>query len=440
MNVRTSLPQAFVLTGAFWVIFRNSMYLNEINKRGLAILIVTPVSYRPHVEKARADSQSLVSLISDVAYVDGALDRETSFNPSVIAALQEWCQRYHIIGAFAVGETLVEPTGIFADALDIRSPGLRATRVCRSKYLQRFYLDRYSPVSLVVPPEKRADTLFEDMPYPMIIKPATRHSSSGVISVSNAGQAHQALQEYPTYETLLLEQRIDGQEYSVESLSQNGHVLFSSVTHKVTTDTHSDAFVELAHTVPNQEPINAMLIQAARDVLEDLAFADGIAHSEWRVGRDGKPYLMEIAARTPGDGILPLYQLACGEPLEPTILKIMLGETAHYPEPRRFARQVYLEHRPGMLIDVRIDWPGVKVTWLNDNNTWPDIPAGSPQDAPTLRAIFVHKKRGERLYPLRSSDDRAVAFFIDATSITELDQLETEIKLKITLEIEEYYD
>ncbi|WP_316683859.1 hypothetical protein [Streptomyces spongiicola] len=54
------------------------------------------------------------------------------------------------------GETQVEPTGLLADALGLRTPGLRATRACRSKYLQRWYLPEFSPVSLTVPPEGRA--------------------------------------------------------------------------------------------------------------------------------------------------------------------------------------------------------------------------------------------------------------------------------------------
>ncbi|KGM28954.1 hypothetical protein KS18_04020 [Photorhabdus luminescens] len=440
MNTRTSLPQAFILTGAFWVICRNSLYLTQLAERGLAILVMTPELYRHHAENARSDRNSPISLISEVTYVEGTLDKEASFNPDAIAAIQEWRQRYKIVGAFAVGETLVEPTGLFTDALDIRSPGLRATRVCRSKYLQRFYLNQYNPHSQIVPPGKRSQLMLEAMPYPMIIKPATRHSSSGVISVDNAKQAHAVLLEYPDHETLLLEQKVIGQEYSVESLIQNGTPLFSSVTHKVTTDTHSNTFVELAHTVPCKEPTSAILIEATERVLADLAFADGIAHSEWRLSSEGKPYLMEIAARTPGDGLLPLYQLACGKPLEPAILHIMLGEKAEYPAPHRVARQVYLEHHPGLLMDVRLNWPGVEVKWISDSDTWPDIPSGYPDDAPTLRAVFVHKQRGERLYPLRSSDDRAVAFFIDATTIEELDQLEAQVKASITLEIKDYHD
>ncbi|AXW85667.1 hypothetical protein AU509_11310 [Lonsdalea britannica] len=440
MNAEKDLPCAFVLTGAFWVICRNSLYLRELANRDITILVVTPESYRQGAEAARQNKHSITGLIADIAYVQGALDREASFNPSVVAALQQWQQQYHIVGAFAVGETLVEPTGIIADALGLNSPGLRATRVCRSKYLQRFYLSPFSPPSRVIAPEKREEIDWSTLPWPLIVKPATRHSSSGVISVDNERQARAALVDYPAYETLLLEQRIEGQEYSVESLVQDGEIIFSSVTHKMTTDQHSNTFVELAHTVPGLGFENALLLQSTRQVLSALAFSDGIAHSEWRVSLDGKPYLMEIAARTPGDGILPLYRLACGEPLESAIIKIMLGEKARYPIPMRVARQVYLEHTPGVLRDVHVRWPDVQVSWIEDNQTWPEILPGQLQDPPVLRAVFVHKQRGESLTALRSSDDRAVTFFIDAASEAELNLLEADVRASITVDIEVDHD
>lgn len=434
----SSLPKAFILTGAFWTICRNSLYLRELAKRDLKILVITPDRYRQQAEQKRTNNKNSVSLIDDIAYVEGDLDKEASFNSSVVAKVQRWRKHYHIIGALAVGETLVEPTGILADALNVKSPGLRATRVCRSKYLQRFYLDGLSPRSVIVSPGQRGKICIEEIPYPSVLKPATRHSSSGVICVENAKQARRVLLDYPDYETLLFEEKIIGQEYSVETLLQNGEILFSSVTHKITTDTYSNTFVELIHTVPCELADNDILINAAEHILKQLAFHDGIAHSEWRIDKEGKPYLMEIASRTPGDGILPLYKLACGQSMETVILKIMLGERADYPKPTRVARQVYLEHEPGILKDIHLNWTGVEVTWLDDSATWPDIPAGDPDDSPALRAVFVHKKKGDHLQPLRSSEDRAVAFFIDAKSIEELDQIELKVKQSITLEIEPY--
>ncbi|MFC8914787.1 acetyl-CoA carboxylase biotin carboxylase subunit family protein [Streptomyces sp. NPDC057116] len=427
-------PRAFVLTGAFWVVCRNPRYLEELAARGLKILLVTPESYREQAQTCRKDPEHPASLIDDIAYVDGALDQEGSFTPSFVSGVRAWQQRYEITGAYAVGETLVEQTGLLCDTLGLRGPGLRATRVCRSKYLQRWYLAEFSPVSVVIPPARREEAALAELPYPVVLKPATRHSSSGVVAVSDAAALRSLLATYPAYETVLVEQQVTGQEFSVESLVQDGEVIFASVTRKETTESHARTFVELSHSVPSADAdAERRLLEANRRMLTALGFRDGIAHAEWRTGDDGGPYLMEVAARTPGDGLLALYHLATGRPLEPEIVRIALGEPAAYPAPRRWTRQVYLEHGAGTLEDVSVDWPGVGPVWVADGRMWPEPAPGAPGDPAALRAVLVLKERGARLAPLASSDDRAVTFLIDAPSPGELDALEQRVRAAVTV-------
>ena len=233
---------------------------------------------------------------------------------------------------------------------------------------------------------------------------------------------------------MLVEHKVAGPEFSVESLVQHGQIIFASVTGKDTTDSHARTFVELVHSVPSaHDAARDALLAANRLLLERLAFENGIAHSEWRIAPDGCPVLMEVAGRTPGDGLLVLYQLATGCPLEPEILRIALGEPAAYPPVRRYARQVYLEHEPGTLDDVTVDWPGVAPEWIGDSGVWPEIKPGPADDEPTLRAVLVLKQRGGELVRLASSDDRSVTFFIDAATPRELDALETRVRAAVRI-------
>ena len=96
-------------------------------------------------------------------------------------------------------------------------------------------------------------------------------------------------------------------------------------------------------------------------------------------------------------------------------------------------RSVYVGHRPGILVDVEVDWPGVEARWVNDGNPWPDIPALPADDPPALRAVLVYEARGTELGPIRSSDDRAVTFFIDAPTIAELDEIEERVRRAVTI-------
>ncbi|MYS84957.1 ATP-grasp domain-containing protein [Embleya scabrispora] len=422
-------PEAFILTGSFPVIRRNPLYLTELSGRGLKILVITAESYREQATTAMADTSNPASQITEIAYVTGDFTVQGAFVAGAVARTAVWRERYTIVGAYAVGDYLAEPTGLLADGLGVRSPGLRASRACRSKYLQRWYAPDLSPASLTVPAGERESADLAAVRFPAVVKPASRASSSGVETVEDVAALRRGLAAYPDHEVVLVEEKVIGPEFSVESLVREGRVIFASVTDKVTTDSHAHTFVEMAHSVPSaREDLREGLLAANHRLLDALAFENGITHSEWRVGGDGRPRLMEVAARTPGDGLLTLYQLATGRPLEPEILRVALGEPADYPPARRYTRQVYLEHPPGILEDVVLDWPGVRPEWIGDSGVWPDIKPGAPGDEPTLRAVLVLLARGSSLVPLSSSDDRSVTFFIDAPTPDALDALERRVR------------
>jgi ATP-grasp domain len=436
--VPTARPKAFVLSGSFLVIGRFPQYLAELSARGLAILLITGSTWRDQTLSALKDPEHPASVIKDVAFVDGAVGHEGSFVAGTIAAARAWRPVYDIVGALAVGETMVEPTGLLADALGLAGPGLRASRACRDKALQRWYLPEFSPASLILPAGVRDLAGLAEVGFPAVVKPVGRHSSSGVALVDDLAALREQLDSYPPYETLLVEEKVVGQEFSVESLVQDGEVVFASATRKDTTDTASAAetrtFVELAHTVPSDRPeVTAILLDANRRALRGLAFQDGIAHAEWRIGADGRPYLMEVAARPAGDGLSALYHLAHGRPLEPEVIRIALREPASYPPAVRHARQVYLEHEDGVFDGVTVDWPGVAPVWAEEGEVWPEVVPGAVDDPATLRSVMVLKPLGAELGPLASSEDRALSFLIDAPDLAELDAVEQRVRRAVTL-------
>ncbi len=431
-----SRPRGFILLGGFGVICRNPQYLEDLRSRGLRILLITPEKWRGETLARTGDSAHPASAIEDVAFVMGSMQAEGSFTAGVIACACWWRERYDIVGVYAVGEILVEETGLLADALGVPSPGLRASRICRKKYLQRWHLDEWSPASTVVPAGERSAFDTTAVRFPAIVKPAARHSSSGVSVVTGPEELNAALTAFPPGENVLVEERIVGQEFSVETLVQGGRTVFASVTTKETTESVSNSFVELSHSVPCALPSAASaLLDANHKMLDRLGFENGIAHSEWRLTADGRPHLMEVAARTPGDGLLALYHLATGEPLEPHIIRVALGEPTSYPPLRRYTRQVYLDHEPGVLSDVVLHWPGVEPVWAGEDGVWPEIAPGRPNDPPTLRSVLVLQERGSVLRPLRDSDDRAVTFFIDAATPEELDALEQSVRKCLDIQI-----
>lgn len=430
-------PNAFVLTGMFLVLCRSPLYLRELTRRGIKPLVITQAKFRKEALACQADPEHPASLIHEFAFINDSAG-EASVLGEVLAAGSRWRDAYTIVAAYAVGETLVEPTGLLADALGVPTAGLRATRACRNKALQRWYMPDLSPRSIVVSAGERDTMKLADVPFPAVVKPVGRMSSSGVASVRDADELRRQLATYPAGEVILIEERVVGQEYSVETLIQGGKAIFASVTRKDTTESQSESFVELAHTVPSDlAGPQAILLEANQKMLDVLHFEDGMTHSEWRVDAAGRPLLMEVAARPPGDGLMALYHLVTGVPMEPEIIRLALGEKTVYSAPARFARQVYLEHKTdqigSVLTDVSLDWPGVEPIWAADRPMWPAVEPGSMSDPPTLRAVHVLKARGTVLGPLQCSSDRSVTFFIDAQSPAELDALERRVRDALTV-------
>lgn len=429
---------AFILMGGFGVVCRNWGYITQIRRRGLVPLLITPRSFSADVVAAQAMPDHIVHQLGAIAYVEGALNMENSFTADTVRVMREWEPEYAVKAVFAVGEVLVEQAGLIADRYGLPSPGLRATRVCRSKYLQRWYLSAWSPRSIVVPPAARASFDFRALPLPYVLKPSARHSSSGVTVVNTGDDLPVALAEYAPHETLLVEERVAGPEYSVEALVQSGRPLLVSVTEKTTTESCSDHFVEIRHSIPYIGPGAEDLRAATEQVLAALHFRDGIAHAEWRIStRSGQPVLMEIAARTPGDALLPLYRLVTGKEVEDSVVAICLGEPTRHPAPDRYARQVYLAHDTGVLDDVTVAMPGVRVSWPEDGGgMWPPMDRAGADEPATLRAVLVLQPRGSQLRPIRDNEDRAVTFVIDGPDPAALDRLEQQVCSAIQLRTE----
>lgn len=78
--------------------------------------------------------------------------------------------------------------------------GLLASRACRSKYLQRWYVAELAPRSMALPAARRLRGVkdghldpalrceFEAIGFPTVVKPASRHSSWGVLSVDDLAE------------------------------------------------------------------------------------------------------------------------------------------------------------------------------------------------------------------------------------------------------------
>jgi hypothetical protein len=435
--VATHRTPAFLLFGDLHKI---GPYLTELRARDLAVLVVAGRGGSSQAEQAVAmlgKPDHPFAGITEVSLRDG-----DDVNGVVDQSLR-WARRYDIVGALVTAEVYVEPGALVCDLLGLPGVGLRASRVCRNKFLQRRYLSQWSPRSILATGPADVDG---DIAFPVVVKPLTLESSAGVRLVPAPRALAKILTGLTRGTELLVEERVEGREYNVDTIVIDHEPVVTMFTQKGTNEDTTEFFVELAHTTPatnlsRDEADRITKVQAA--VIERLDLGTGMAHAEYRLSNDGRVVLMEIAARPPGDGCLPLYRLATGQAVEPVLLDAALGRPAGYTAvPRRRARQIYFDHAPGILSDVRLDWPGqVRPCWVAETTgLWPTVRPADRTAAADLRELLVLKKRNEPLLSITESSTRAVTALFDAPLDADIDAVEARVRKAVTIDIQRTAD
>jgi hypothetical protein len=399
---------AILFMGDLVIVARQPRLITEARRRGFApLLVVTPDTDSDRLAACRADITHPLSALEEVVEVE---DAKVDL---VFPAVQAWLRRYQVRAVMCIGDLFVEPVGLLAECLGLPGPGATASRISRNKLLQRTAVPHLSPPFQVVTPAERSAVDTGRLDFPVVVKPVGRFSSLGVRQVTEPGQLAEILATYPRDETVLVESRVVGPEFSVEALAAHGEVFWSGVTAKETNESTGVFFTEMGHTSPADLPAAEAraLIEANAEVLRRVGFRDGITHAEFRLS-GGRPVLMEVAARLPGDGITFLWELATGQPFEPVMVDLALGVPTSYPAPRRRAVQVYLEHPYGRLRDVRST--ETPVYWVARDDRWPAFEPAAPEAPPRDCAVLVTREASEVLGPQTDSEARSASVIFDA--------------------------
>ena len=170
----------------------------------------------------------------------------------------------------------------------------------------------------------------EGFKFPLIVKPIDRSGSRGVTKVHCEKDLSEAI-NYAINDSFskkaIVEEYIEGDEVSVETISWKGQHTILTITDKVTTG--PPHFVELAHHQPSnlqtdiQEKIKGETIKC----LNALEINYGASHSEFKITPDGEVFVIEVGARMGGDFIgSHLVELSTGYDFLQGVINISLGK------------------------------------------------------------------------------------------------------------------
>ena len=211
-----------------------------------------------------------------------------------------------------------------------RQTALRAT----NKHFMRKAFEAYgapSPLSFCTDNVEEGYKLFHSIGDKAILKPSRNSGSRGIaeIEMGISYEEFSTLFERSKKESrdvsVMIEQFIEGPEFSVEIIVWNGIVHVLQVTDKKTTE--APYFVELGHSQPSLYPQNVVNDVRSAAVLgvKALGLNDCAAHAEVKY-RNGKAYLMEIGARLGGDFIsTQLTHLSTGIDMVAAAIDVAMG-------------------------------------------------------------------------------------------------------------------
>lgn len=265
--------------------------------------------------------------LADKAIVPGGLMDEEKL---VTIAREE-----HVDGVIhPCSEVAMMVMGRINDELELhgisRETAMRAT----NKHLMREAFEAYgapSPKSYCTASVEEGWFLFSSIAGKAILKPSRNSGSRGIaeiepeISKENFSALFERAKDESRDASVMIEQFIEGPEFSVEIIVCNGGVNVLQVTDKKTTE--APYFVELGHSQPSQFPKEVVdaIKDAAIKGVEALNLSDCAAHAEVKY-QNGKPYIMEIGARLGGDFIsTELTHLSTGIDMVAAAINVALG-------------------------------------------------------------------------------------------------------------------
>ena len=169
-----------------------------------------------------------------------------------------------------------------------------------------------------------------DLTFPVIVKPRDNSGSRGVIYCENLEGTAKAVEEalmYTKKGDVLVEEFIEGQEYSIEGIHYNGKHHVIQFTEKKTTDFPYN--VEITHVQPaeistkQQDDIRALIAQIG----QSLGFDNCASHTELKINSRGI-FIIETSPRLGGDFISStLVPLSTGINMEDALIDISIKST-----------------------------------------------------------------------------------------------------------------
>lgn len=264
------------------------------------------------------------------------VDRLVITDTYSVSAMLNHVDRELTRGVVAFDDYHLLPASELASRLRVPHPDLEGLRNARFKDRLRLELaswgERRPKFAVLAMDDERNDS---PVGYPCVVKPVDDSGSVGVRICRGREEYRWALQflqtrgfnirGYRPEKRWLVEEYVEGVEYSAEVLWVDGGWKILGVTKKMVTN--PPYCVELGHVFPAWpgDVEQSFLEEKVLSWMRAAKMKWGAAHVEFKLTEDG-PVLIEINPRLGGDLIPELCSLACGFDVVEYFLRISAGE------------------------------------------------------------------------------------------------------------------
>ncbi len=246
------------------------------------------------------------------------------------------CREIGICGVCSIASDLAAVTvNYVAHHLGLVGNSLRATEFSTNKHMMRLAFEENgdpSPRSILVDESTDVEKLGLD--YPVIVKPTDRSGSRGIFKLTSSEGLKKAIQssmQESLEKKALIEEFIEGEEYSVEYISYRGEHHFLALTLKYTTG--APHFIETGHMepAPVDEDVLSNIKHIVTHALDSLGIENGASHSEIKITPNGEIKIIEIGGRMGGDCIgSDLVRISTGMDFVKMVIDVACGKAPDF--------------------------------------------------------------------------------------------------------------
>ena len=271
------------------------------------------------------------------AWQDGSIGEKTAdyFYPISIVEKDEILEKCKEIGIDAIttiaSDLATLTVNYVAEKLGLPGNSLECTKKSTNKYEMRKAFKEEgvaTPGFEIVSSPKDIEKL-SDMEYPLIVKPTDRSGSRAITKIYKKEELAEAISkaiENSFEKKAIVEEYIEGNEFSAEGITYNGEHKFLTITRKATTG--APHFIETGHieSAGLSKDMEEKVYKELTKALTALGITNSATHSEFKITPNGDVRIIEIGARMGGDCIgSDLVRISTGYDFVKMVIDVAMG-------------------------------------------------------------------------------------------------------------------